>query len=80
MSRKSPKYPVNPKDFQEIEDMGYLVKQFSEYHYRISKEEGEFSLDIWPTSRKYSTSPIDGPMSRSKEYKDLIKLVELTLK
>jgi len=61
--QKPPRYPVNPKDFDTLSEIGYQITKFSEYHYRIGLYgEPEWKqIDVWPTSRKL--------MRRDGEYK-----------
>lgn len=77
--RKGKRYQVNHQDFRDLEEMGYHVHQFTQYHYRVTKYGSETALDIFPTSRKYCVS-VDGQMSSSKEYQDLLELVETKIK
>lgn len=79
MSRRRPRYLVNKKDFEELIAMGYEVHQFTPYHYRISKEEGDMTVEVFPTSRKYCLSK-DKQMSQSRDYEDLLELIETQLK
>lgn len=40
-------------DFEELRAYGYLIHQFKPWHYRISHEDYETQVDVWPTVKKF---------------------------
>lgn len=39
-------------DFDELRALGYSIHEFQPWHYRISHEDYDIQVDVWPTSRK----------------------------
>lgn len=50
--KKQPHYPIQQGDVDELEAQGFFIKRFNGTHWRITKEEHEVAVDVWPTVRK----------------------------
>ena len=72
---KKKRYVLNRDEFKEIEDMGYQVKEFSPYHFRVSKNGRDVELDIYPTSKTYCKK-YENYTSTGLSYDDIFDLVE----
>lgn len=71
-------YIFDKEGFDTVKDMGFEVRQYSEYHYRIFKaghEYGDLCLDVWPTAHKYCRRKGDS-CSKSRPYDNIVILVE----
>jgi len=63
---------------KEIRSFGLEACIFSPYHFRVSKEEGEFALDIFPTSRTFCKK-YDTYTTKGQPFNDVIELIEKEL-
>ena len=72
---KKRKYKVVEEEFNELKEMSYEVKEFTPWHFRISKEEKDIYLDIFPTTRVF-TKYQNGEYKGKGNYVDLLELVE----
>lgn len=77
MSRRPAWKDLALKQAQEyikvFEEKGYIVKKFTEYHWRISDV-----LDVWPSSKKCMFLDSDGDtvIGHYEEITELLKLLE----
>lgn len=59
-------------DFEELRARGYRIHQFLPWHYRVTHEDYETEIDVWPTTRKLCNR-FAGP---AWVYRDMVKEVE----
>lgn len=69
------KHKLNPNDLKVLDDMGYKVKVFSPYHFRVYKEYSDIAIEVFPTRKTYCLNKARR-ISKKKKYDDLLLLVE----
>lgn len=52
MAKRKPNLRLRDEVLPELEAWGYITKHFTEYHVRVTNEESENEVDVWPTSGK----------------------------
>lgn len=73
------RYTIDYNQIEDLKEMGYELKQFTPYHFRVTSKDGEKTLDFFPTSRKYFTTSLDNGYMGKGEYEDLLEIVEKKL-
>lgn len=73
------KYKVDFDSIKEVQEMGYQVKVFTWWHYRIYSKMDDKFIDVFPTKKTYLINIGNRYTSKKKNYIDFTKLVETEL-
>ena len=69
------KYQINLKEFSDLKEMGYQVHQFSNVHYRVTKDFTQTRMEVFPTRKSFKLFK-DGYYHKKNYYTDLLITVE----
>lgn len=72
---KQKHYPRQESDIQELIAQDYVINCFSPTHWRITKEEHNVAVDVWPTVRKiYIVRDVRGSYHYDSLYEEVSRI------